>query len=131
MIDGIYASAWTLLGPQRLFLKETHMTDAFMIRTDPSGSTARYFGLCRSVAKSSVHQPIQTSSGLANPFMSVEHQCPSVRESMGHFAHTFLTLERKGKEAFKPTGSVQLLSELSAGPISDLQLICRIISINL
>ena len=40
---------------------------------------------------------------------------PRVCASMGRFARTSLALERKGKEAFEPTGSVSLLSDLSAG----------------
>ena len=80
------------------------------ISTDPIGSTALYFGLDLSFhpiwVLSLVHQPVQTSCGLAKLLASVEHGCPSVRVSPGRFSPHFAGARAKRRSFFEPTGSV-------------------------
>ena len=87
------------------------MTDAFMHQHRPEWVHSALFR-ARSVLQTHL------SANLVSPARpnelrsrktfveSVEHGCPRVSASMGCFARTSLALERKGKEAFEPTGSV-------------------------
>ena len=83
------------------------MTDAFMYQHGPWWVHSALFwalSFCRQIVGSPARQnELWTRKTILAP---VEHGCPSVRASMGHFTRTSLALERKGEEAFEPTGSV-------------------------
>ena len=93
MTDAFMHQHWTLVGTERFISGSICLSTPFERELTFCKNTNIVTGVLENFERKKKRrtkflQPIQTRCRLAKLLASFEHECPSVRASMGHFAHT-------------------------------------------